>query len=71
MTEHRHNKGSLSKLDGWEVLTKMLELQETEMKEKLLKKNFYGESDEEIEFVEGRDPYRNLKKVRDIDKKIK
>ena len=29
------------------------------MKEKLLKKNFYGESDGEIEFVEGRDPYRN------------
>ena len=49
----------------------MLELQETEMKEKILKKSFYGESDEEIEFVPGRDPYRNLKKVRDIGKAIK
>ena len=37
----------------------MLELQETEMKEKILKKNFYGESDGEIEFVDGRDFYRN------------
>ena len=38
---------------------------------KIFEKEFFGESDEEIEFVPGRDPYRNLKKVRDIGKAIK
>ena len=49
----------------------MYKLKETELKEKILKKSFYGESDEEIEFLPGRDPLRNLKKVRDIGKAIK